>query len=437
MNPYLKAQREKYDALRKSIEGLQTRAAEAGRDLTEDELRAVTEQGEQARKLAEQIESLSEIETRNRKVAELANAVAEDTRDEQTRSRGDEDETRATRVGGAVTRDRDPGHYTRSSRNSFFGDMHLSRQGDEAAARRLAEHNRALSTGTNGPGLVPPHWLTEEFEQLARQGRRLADAVRRIPLGNDPRPITMPKQTVGTDAVVAEQATENTSVGSADAYDSDTTTVTPKPTAGMQIVSRQMLDMSNPAVDQLIYADLLAVYNDKLEAKVGTALITAAGAATVTFASEATNWDVAGVPSDSVIDLAIAVRNARKLPGDILAMRVNRYGEFLKLKDGSGRPLIPLDTAGPQNVIGVGSVAVDGRIAGLGVIATDALGSGYPESYLVLRASDTILFESDVLQFRYEEPLGPESVKLGIWGYTAVHVKHSGKSVKRAEITAA
>ncbi len=135
------------------------------------------------------------------------------------------------------TRDRDPGHYTRSSRHCFFGDLYHSRLGDADASQRLAEHNRALTTGVAGAGVVPPHWLAEEFDALARQGRGLCNAVRNIPLGDDPRPITLPKQTAGTDGQIAQQATENTHPGEADAWTSATDMVTPKPFAGLQIVA--------------------------------------------------------------------------------------------------------------------------------------------------------------------------------------------------------
>ncbi|GAA2543700.1 phage major capsid protein [Pseudonocardia hydrocarbonoxydans] len=430
-NPYLVRRRADYDTLRQGIEAIQIRAATEGRDLTEAELTSVRSQGEQAQALAAEITDLTEIHNRHAAVASMAADLAEPT------------ETRA--VSGTTTRDRDPGHYrseTDGGRHSFFADLYRSRaQGDEDAGRRLTEHTRALSTGTNGPGVVPPRWLTDEFELLARQGRSLANAVRNIPLGDDPRPITLPKQTVGTDTVVAEQAAENNPVVGTDVWDSDVDTVTPRPTAGKQIVSRQMIDMASPAIDQLIYGDLLSVYNDQIERKVGAALITAAGAAITTFATEAAfNGTLPAVPAyDAVVDTSLAVWNARKRPADLLAMTVNRWGKFKKLKDSTGRPLIPASTAGPMNVVGVGSVAMAGQLDELGVIATDGIGSGtaYPESVLALRASDTLLFESNVTRFRFEEVVGPESVVLGIWAYSAVIVRQSGKSVKRFVVTAA
>lgn len=440
-NPYLASLRGKYDALRESINGLQTRAVEDNRDLTEDELRSIKDQGAQAKTLATQIEDLADIEVRNRKVADAAALIATaTTRDDKIGddSGTDGDQTRSTRL-GTTARDRDPGHYTRSSSHSFFGDMYRSKYFDDQPSRtRLLEHTRALDTGTEGVGTVAPKWMTEEFETLARQGRALANAVRNIPLGDDPRPMTLPKQTAGTDAVVAEQAAENDPVPGTDAWDSDVDIVAPKPTTGKQVVSRQMVDMSSPAIDQLIYGDLMAVYNLKVEQKVGAAVIAAAGSAVVTFATDAafaTDSDAI----DAVIDTSIAVRNARKLGANVIAMSVNRWGKFKKLKDASNRPLIPVSTYGPQNVNGIGSVNVDGVIEDLAAVATDGIGSGsaFPESVVCLRSTDTLLFESNLLRFRFEEQAGPESIVLGIWGYTAVIVRQAGKSVKRFVVTAA
>lgn len=442
MNPYLKRLREQYEALRSSIEGLQTRAAEGGRDLTEDELRSITDQAKQAETLHAQIKDLTDIEVRNRSVADLSTRIAESIANKDEADNGGGEQTRSGQSLGTsstTTRDRDPGHYTRSSSNSFFRDLHLSRtHSDEDAQRRLVEHNRALSTGSQGPGIVPPHWLTEEFAELSRQGRALANAVRNIPLGDDPRPLTLPKQIAGvTGSTVAEQATENTALASVDEWDSDVDTVTPRPTAGKQTVSRQMLDMSTPAVDQLIYSDLLSEFNRQVESKVGTA-IKAAGVALTAIASESA-FDTNQAGADSVIDLAMGVRTARRLPANILAMTIPRYGEFLKLKGTDGRPLIAEETAGgAMNVIGVGTVNVDGRVRGLGIIATEGMGTGtYPDTYAAFRASDTLLFESSLLRFRFEEVSGPQSIVLGVWGYTAVLVRYAADSVRKINVTIA
>ena len=116
-NPYLERLRTRYDGLKSGIEGLQTRAADEERDLTE-------------------------VETRNRKVEGLAASLVPTDESGETRFH---------------TQDRDPGHYTRSSEHSFFADMYSARGDNDAdAARRLVEHNRALTTAGAGAGIVPP-----------------------------------------------------------------------------------------------------------------------------------------------------------------------------------------------------------------------------------------------------------------------------------------
>jgi hypothetical protein len=433
-SPYIKAKREQHAALISTIEGLQTRAAEENRDLAETELRSIREQGEQANRIADEITDLTAIQQRAAQVAGLAAQVAADTATEddvQTRSE--------VRVSGTTAVDRDPGHYRKNGGRSFFGDLFQARSlQDGQAIRRLVEHNRAANLADEGPGVVPPVWMTSEFAEIARQQRRVASAVRNIPI-NSAAPISMPRQSAAS-GTVAELTTDETATDFTDGWDSAVTTVSPKATSGGQKVTRTLLDASNPAVDQLIWSDLIGEYNGVVEAKVVAAMVTAAGSATVTYATEAaytTGLDPleATYVGDAILDTGIAVRNGRKLPADILVCSVTRYGSLLKIKDSTGRPLIPADSGGAMNVIGRGEIAVDGRVHGLGVLASDGV-TQYAESILVARAADTILFESPTLRFRYDEPDGPEIIRLGIWAYTAVHVKYSA-SVERIAITAA
>lgn len=434
---YLVRQRARFQELRSDIQGLQDLAAAQDRDLTEDELRSVEEKAAAATKLASEIESLQEFETRSAAVNSLALEVAKPAAAEAAAEAPTE--TRSERLTGtAQVTLRDPGHYRKGGEFSFFGDMYRSTQHrDERAAERITEHTRALTTGVAGAGVVPPKWLVDEFETLARQGRKLAGAVRNISIAGDPRPITIPKQTAGTDSIVAAQAAENDAPTSTDAWTSSTDTITPVPMAGAQVFSRQMLDMANPAIDALIYGDLLSVYNLKVEQAVGSAMVTAAGTAVTTFASDATNF-TATAAYDAVIDSAIAVRDGRKAPATLIAMGTARYGKFLKLKGSDNRPLINRDH-GSMNVVGVGDVTTDGEIAGLAVIVTDGISTGsYPESTVVAKADDVILFEGDMMRFRYEEVSGPQSIKLGIWAYNAVTVRYSSTGAcKRFVVSAA
>lgn len=445
----LTRRRQEFTTLHERSRGVIDAAASAengaGRDLTEAELAAITADRERAEALAVEIEQLVDDEVRAARVAagyaEIGGQAGTENAGTGEGDHEREEGNTSGSGGNAHTQDRDPGHYRSASEggeHSFFADIVRSREGDGDAATRLQEHNRALSTGVAGAGIVPPQWLISEYEALARQGRVVAELVRHIPITN-PAPMTLQRQTAGTDAVLAQQATENTHPAETDAFATTVDVVTPKPVSGIQVVSRQMIDMTNPAADSLIYGDMLSVYNRKIEDSVTAALITAAGTSVKAFASDATDFTAAAA-EDGITDAAIAVWNARKLPADAIVMRVSRWGRFSKFRDTAGRRLYPADDGQLVNVSGRGSVTVPGTVGGLAVAATDGLGIGgatYPESILVFRTADTILFEGNMLRFRYEEVAGPESVKLGVWAYSAVIVRQAANSVRRVSITAA
>lgn len=422
VNPYLTRLREQHDALRSTIEGFQTRAAEANRDLTEDELRSVTDQATQLRSVADQIESLSDIETRSRKVADLAVSLGTDEDGEQ--------HTRAT--GSTQTRDRDPGHYRsvkEGGQRSFFHDHYRSAVlGDKDAARRLDEHTRAVTQASGGTGIVPPKWMIDEYMPLARQTRVVADAVRHLPLGQDPRPLVLPKQTVGTDANIVDQSAEgaNTAAWGTDRYASDKDTLTPTTKAAYQDVSRQLLDSSSPAVDSLIFGDIRAAWDAVVEGIVCAAIL-AGGTATGTTWATQTAWKTGTTPAapiDAVIDAETAVAGDQRGPADLAIMNFKRFGEFRKLKDSANRPLMPVSRYGPMNANGALGNALVGDIEGVDALASAGVPTATLEKYAVLRRNAVILAESDVLEFTYDQVVGPSAVRMGIWGYLGVLVRN-------------
>jgi len=420
-NPYIAAQRGKFDALNANVRSITDKAATEKRDLSDDELRSVTEQNEAARKLADEITALTEAQERSTKVGALAAEVDANTGAEETRG------SRFT------TQDRDPGHYRKEGGHSFFADGYQASKGNRNAAERLQAHTRALSTSA-GSGLIQPRWMTDEFETLKRQGRAIANAVRNLPLGQDPRAINFGKQTAGTDSVVGVQANENDAPTATNAITTGTDVMTPVTITGEQDYSRQFLDSSDPSIDAVIFGDLVSVYNYQIEALVGSKLKTAAGVS-ATLANEAAF--VTGA-LDAVVDASVAVRVARHANAELIVMTPQRYGAFLKLKDADGRPLIGGDSGVAMNVFGVGEVAVEGRIRGLGVIQTEGVGTGsYPDKFLILKPQDTLLFESGLTEFTYDQVAGPHTIKVGIWGYAGCIVREGGRGVKAVQVTAA
>ncbi|OXM73083.1 MULTISPECIES: phage major capsid protein [Amycolatopsis] len=417
-NPYLVRLREQHDALRSSIEGLQTRAAEGNRDLTEDELRSVTEQATQLRTLSEQIEQLAEVETRSRRVGELASSLDGDAGEQQNLG-GEQHRSRTT------TRDRDPGHY-RSEKDggerSFFADHYRAKVlRDPEAQKRLDEHMRAVTQASGGAGIIPPKWLTDEYQGLARAKRLIADRVRHVSLGRDPRPLILPKQTAGTDQNITAQTTEgqNNAGWSADRFATDKDTLTPAAYSASQIVARQLIDASSPAADSLIMGDLRAAWDAKVESLVCAAIL--AGGTAVATPVDLTD-EVAAL--DAVIDAQTEVAEDKRGSADLVALTPSQFGSFRKLRDTTNRPLMPVSRYNPSNATGaLGNVLV-GDIEGSDAYAS--MGFADNTKFAVLYSQAVYLAESDLLDFTYEQNVGPADVQMGIWGYVGVLVRNPG-----------
>lgn len=434
-NAYLVALRAKFDSARTEIEAIQTRAVDEKRDLTEEELRSVTELGEKAKTIAEQIKPLAEIENRNADISAVTAGIMPATEV----ATADKPETRAA-TGTAYTQDRDPGHYrseTAGGQHSFFGDHFRAQvRGDKEAAKRLEEHNRAVAQAGN-TGVVPPKWLTDEYQKIGRQNRVVADFVRHLPLGRDPRPLPLPKQTVGTDANITTQSAEGTNNAGwgTDRFATDKDTLTPVTKAAYQDVSRQLLDSSSPAVDALIFGDLRDAWDAIIESLVCTAILAGGTAAGTTFASEAA-FKANAAAIDAVIDAQTAVSGDLRGPADLAIMNFRRFGAFRKLKDNANRPLMPVSRLNPQNANGAVGNTLVGDIEGVDAVGTAGVPTAYAETYAVLRRNAVILAESDLLDFTYEQVVGPSAVRMGIWGYVGTLVRNPN-SVSIQTVTAA
>lgn len=136
MNPYLTKKREQAEAVRASIEGLQTRAADENRDLSEEELRVDRGAVQDLQDHGRRVETLTDVETRSQKVNELAAKMFNGQKVDPPAG-GDGEKTRTSTT---TATDRDPGHYRKDAgRFSYFGDLYRSRMGDEDASTRLHE----------------------------------------------------------------------------------------------------------------------------------------------------------------------------------------------------------------------------------------------------------------------------------------------------------
>lgn len=453
-NVYLKSLRDQYEGLKKGIEGLQARAAEAKRDLTNEELRSVIEQGEKAKSLYTQIEDLSEIELRNAKVesmnaavtAAIAGSRSEPAHD-HSNSGGNgggsaDDGTRSVKLGGATTQDRDPGFYTSSSKYSFMGDQYRSaRMGDESARDRLTKHTNALrdnehlrdvlgaGASTGGAGLVPPVWLADQFAPILHRRLRVASMLRQVPWAG-PFAWSIPiAGTAGGTAAVAEGVNPS---------ESDPTytvlTVTPKTIAGYSEVSRQMLEASNPAVDAVIWGDLLGDFYDDAETEVISAMAAQASVNAVTVA----DGNVAAGARNGVLDAIAAISDNSAGDADIFVGRGARWVSYLKLADSSGRPLILAQSYNPQNAIGLGGATngfrspVQGSLESLLAVTSPTVAAN---TAFVINSQELLFSSSPPMQFKFEEPAGPALIRVGVWGYMAVATGRRPKAISKITYT--
>lgn len=426
LNPYLLKKREQYAALQSTIDNIQTRAADESRELTPEELRSIKDQVEASKAIYAEIELLTDQENRSAAVGDM-NANLRDA-------------GKSAPKAGLFTNatPRDPGHYRSTEQGgseSFFGDLLRAKiDGNASSQMRLDEHStfmRANQTTATVPGVVPPVWLVDEFTKMSQQQRALANAVRNVSIP-DARPFSLPGQTATT--VVATQASENTALAAGDAYAATAVTVTPTTIVGKEVVSRQLLDASNPVIDGIILADLTRSYNAQTEINLGTAIRAVGSAATATLANFILSTN-ANFAYDLAINAEIAIRKGLLENPTAIFCDYDMYGVLLKLKDTSGKPLVVNPAVNPTNVDGVGTATNDGWFAGLPLVVSQGMDPGAHFWASVVAAQYVLLFESPGMSFRYEEVAGPQSIQLGLWKYQATAIRQGTRAVSNIDVT--
>ena len=454
-NIYLESLKEQYATLQTSIAGLQQRAAEGRRDMTSEELRSVVDMGERSQVLYQQIEDLSEIEVRNAKVAQMndlvvgvaaARVAGEDGQEPDDRQDSVDTGTRSVNLGGGRTLDRDPGTYTRGGEYSFVSDQYRSQKmGDKAAAERLARYTQVMigraqqdthlravlgaGATTLGAGLVPPVWLAEEFAPVMHKKLRLAAQLRQVPWAG-PFAWTIP--VAGTVAKTSSTVEGINATITNPGY--GTITVTPTDITGFTEVSRQMLEASNPAVDAVIWGDMIGDFYDNAEILTIVAITAVAGVNTATVsAGVLTTTDIINQRA-GILDGIVAIADAPAGDPDLFVGTSARWASYLKLTDTTGRPLILAQAYPAQNPVGRGDLGntfaggFQGRLETLNVVTSPSVGAS---TGFILNSQEQLFSISPPMQFQFEQPVGPALVRIGVWGYEAVTFARRPKSITK------
>jgi len=320
---------------------------------------------------------------------------------------------------------------------SFFRDILRREQGDIGADTRLTRHarevvaeQRDISTSSGGVGLVPPQYLLDELAEFARSGRPFADALGPRPLPDTGMTFNVPRVTTGTGAAVQ---TEGSGLQETNAV-SDYLAFTVNTVAGMQDVSRQLLDRSDPATDVVIGQDLAADYAKQLDTQLlnqatnGITVLTGTNAVTYTDATP-----TAGELYAKFADAIQLIHTLRFGAPDLIVMHPRRWAFFLGAVDTAGRPLVLPDAAGANNLfnaMATGTVAVPqglvGQIMGLPVVVDPniaiTLGAGTNQDTIVVtRRSDQLFYEVGAPSITIETGVlsGTGQVRIIAWGYFA------------------
>lgn len=424
---------------RKAITDLATE--EAREDLSDEEdteFRGLTEKIKaQDVSIADFDERIKELSDEEQRQSQLT-AGAEAVRRAQARSQVNEGRT-----------------YDQGNGQSYFRDLmrsSLRLDGSDESAERLRRHAIDVQTApeyrdltrVDGAGgyFVPPAWLTNQWIELPRGGRATADLCNSQPLPGGTDSINIPKVATGTATAIQWTASYSDNAPVQETDLSDTFITAPVRTiAGQQDVAIQLLDQSPVPFDQVIFNDLLADYDAKLDVQV---LSGSGSAGQVTGIRSTSSIETITMTSTAAAALYAKIQDAlqrvhtlRNSVATVIVMHPRRWAAYNAAFDGVGRPLSSPSTQAPQNAIAqLGEQAargVVGSIAGVPVVTDPNVPtnvSSTQDVVLVMRASDLLLFESSIrTRVLPEVGSGTLTTRLQVYGYVAFSGARYPKSI--------
>lgn len=329
--------------------------------------------------------------------------------------------------------------YRPDNGTSFFRDLVKSNV-DRDAAERLHRHTLEMrdvttTNTTSGGGFIPPVYLGNLYAELPRAGRPFADALPRLPLPATGMTVSIPRITTGTAAAV--QATENNAVQETDLVSTqlDVPVVT---IAGLNDVSKQLFDRSDPGIDQIIFADLRADYDAKLD----TQLISGSGStgyhtgiASVSSINTVTYTDASPTAAELLPKVYDAIQKVWSNRYDAPTHIVMHPRRAAWLASNLSSTFSLFQQGGLYQGVGTQANGLVGMFAGLPVISdpniTTTSGSSTNEDVIyVVRASDMPLMEGPLQADTFPDTgSGSLTVRLRLFAYSAFASGRQPKSI--------
>lgn len=334
--------------------------------------------------------------------------------------------------------------YRRDRRTSFFADLysHQVSRTDPEASERILRHQREMEVEIrdrarregradpllvgNVTGVIPPTHLRDRFINQGRGARAFLNTLTPLELPEDGTSFTIPSVTqaasAGWTAEAAPWVSADIELGQ---QTSTVDLVTSK-----QDISRTLFMRGGTIVDDILFPEMITAVEFESNTGVLTGdglgddpvgILNVAGVNQVTY-TDAT--PTVGELWPKLSDALQRVNSARFLPVSVVAMHPRRWAWITSATDANGRPLFEFSTNVPANsVFGTGSAAEYGQIVGQlqGVpVVTDAsiptnLGAGTNEDVIIAyRSSDLLYWEDDLMQFTFEQTVGPHQVRLAV-----------------------
>lgn len=235
------------------------------------------------------------------------------------------------------------------SRAAIFGDFEAAQRLQRHMQEERAERGGELierATGTAAfSGIVIPQYLVDQSAPLARQGRPLADAMRRHDLPEQGMSLQIPRTTTGT--TVADQAAEFDTVSETD-YDDTLLTIPVRTAAGSQTLSRQAVERG-VGVEDTVIEDLIGAYNVNLDSGlINKATVGLSAAATSIAYTDASPTALELYPKLLQAPGATEAALLSAGLGDVIAVMHSRRWYWLQAQLTSTWPLFGQPGAAPQ-----------------------------------------------------------------------------------------
>ncbi|MFB7907650.1 phage major capsid protein [Kitasatospora sp. NPDC056076] len=450
---FITALQDRRAALKTELGEILTAPTSEKRDLNDDERARFDAKEAEVRQIDARITELDEQLQRDEQAAATAKRYAPTgvtvTSEPKTYERGNGhsyflDLMRST-VGqgdgdGGVTAAR-----TRLDRHRAELDVEMPKRERQRAARAERElrgvdeastfERRVNPNRVDGQGgyFVPPLWLVDEYIDLPRFGRTIANSVRNMTLPSGTDSINVPKVATGT--AVGVQTADAAAVTSQDL--TDTFVSAPVRTiAGQQDIAIQLLDQSPASFDEIVIHDLHADYNQKLDIQVANGsgvsgqlkgILNVSGINAVTYTDASPT--LPKMYPFLMQALSQSAKNRKMMPNAVF-LTPSRWFWMASQLDGQSRPLILPDTSAPWNPLalqtgGDGVEGPVGRILNFPLLADgnipSNLGAGSNEERIIIaRTSDMYLWEGAMRTRVLPEILsGTLQVRLQIYNYAA------------------